>query len=52
MSKYEKQMSYYHKHNKNMLLVLGVTTAVIALNAYIVTSGLADSYYSWVSAAL
>ena len=46
MSKYEKQLSDYQKHSKNMFLTLTTLTAVIVLNAIIVTTGVADSYYS------
>jgi hypothetical protein len=46
MSKYEKQIADYQKQSRNLLLILTVSTAVVALNAIVVTTGMADGYYT------
>jgi len=46
MSKYEKQIADYQKQSRKLLLILTVSTAIVALNAIAVTTGIADSYYT------
>lgn len=56
MSKHEKQIADYQKQSRNMFLTFTALTAVIALNAIAVTSGIADGYYaevhSWITSSL
>ncbi|MDH5612070.1 MAG: hypothetical protein OEY66_06400 [Gammaproteobacteria bacterium] len=56
MSKYKKQIADYQKQSRKLYLALTVLTAIVALNAIAVTTGLADSYYAevhhWLTARL
>ena len=56
MSKHKQHIVKYQKQSRNMFLILTISTAIIALNAIVVTSGLADSYYagaySWITTNL
>lgn len=53
MSKHEKQIIAYQKQSRNMFLTLNISMAVVAMNAVVVTSGIADRYYAsafkWIS---
>lgn len=56
MSKYQKQIADYQKQSRKLLTLLTVLTAVVALNAIVVTTGVADGYYKeihhWISSSL
>jgi hypothetical protein len=52
MSKHKKQIADYQKQSRNMFLILNVSVAIIALNAVVVITGVADSYYNWIISTL